>query len=246
VKCGCNDAFVVELIDVDDNVAEVATSDGKRVDIERSLLRPLLRGERLRRWGSQPDREHIIWTHGANAAPLTSLPPLAARWLGRWKRRLDARTDSKHRSRWWSLFRTDGAACDAPRVVWGDLGREPRASVLDAGDPTVPLNSCYVARCESAGDAHALAALLNGPLARAWLSAIAEPARGGYRRYLGWTMSLLPIPRDWERARAILGPIGERARGGAAPTENELLLASLEAYNVDHDTVAPLVAWMSC
>ena len=63
--------------------------------------------------------------------------------------------------------------------------------MLLAGDATVPLNSCYVARCRDCATPIALAALLNSPLARAWLDAIAEPARGGYHRYLGWTLSLL-------------------------------------------------------
>jgi hypothetical protein len=246
VKCGCNDAFIVSLLSADKDVADVETSDGRRVQIEESLLRPLLRGEQLSAWRPRVGGEHIIWTHGTDDAPLASLPPNAARWLGRWKRPLDARTDSRHRTRWWSLFRTESAACRTPRVVWGDVGRQPRASVIDAGDPTVPLNSCYVARCATSADAHALVALLNGPLARAWLNAIAEPARGGYRRYLGWTMSLLPIPRQWERARELLAPLGEQGRAGSPPTDHELLVASLHAYGLDHDDVAPLVAWMSC
>jgi hypothetical protein len=117
--------------------------------------------------------------------------------------------------------------------------------VLDAGDRRVPLNSCYVARCRNAGDAHALATLLNGPLARAWLDTIAEPARGGYKRYLGWTLSLLPMPADWDRAVSILAPIGQRARHGASPSEAELLDASLDAYGVARDDVMPLVAWLA-
>jgi hypothetical protein len=78
------------------------------------------------------------------------------------------------------------------------------------------------------------------------LNAIAEPARGGYHRYLGWTMSLLPIPRDWPRARAILAPLGHAARHGRPPNDHELLRLSLAAYDVEHDDLAGLVAWMSC
>ncbi|MEO6877631.1 MAG: N-6 DNA methylase, partial [Gemmatimonadaceae bacterium] len=137
VKCGCNDAFIVTLLSASNGVAEVETSNGRRIQIEQNVLRPLLRGEQLSPWQPRIGHEHIIWTHGVDDAPLTSLPPLAARWLGRWKRRLDARTDSRHRAKWWSLFRTDGAACRTPRVVWGDVGRQPRASVINAGDPTV-------------------------------------------------------------------------------------------------------------
>jgi hypothetical protein len=245
VKCGCNDAFVVELLDVDDDLAQVLGADGTRVTIERALLRPLLRGEHLRRWRIPEARDHIIWTHGDDGAPLPSLPKYAARWLARWRRTLDARTDARHRGRWWSLFRTESARNDRVRVVWGDVGREPRASVLDGGSAAVPLNSCYVARCRDVDDANVLATLLNGPLARAWLSAIAEPARGGYHRYLGWTLSLLPVPADWERARAVLAPLGERGRRGEPLTERELFDASVAAYRLTRDEVAPLVAWQS-
>ncbi|HEY4219529.1 MAG TPA: N-6 DNA methylase [Gemmatimonadaceae bacterium] len=246
IKCGCNDAFVVKLEAVRGDLARVMTSDGRSIELEYAMLRPLLRGEQLEPWNARPGADHVIWTMGADGSPLGTLPPLTARWLARWRRRLDARTDAKHRARWWTLFRTDGAAHGAPRVVWCDMGRQPRASVLDAGDATVPLNSCYVVRCASADDAHALVALLNGPLARAWLNAIAEPARGGYRRYLGWTMSLLPIPRDWSRARDILAPLGRAARLGVPPADPELFRAALDAYEAEHDDLAALVAWMSC
>jgi hypothetical protein len=243
VKCGCNDAFIVELIDADDNLAEVLTADGRRITIERSLIRPLLRGEQLQRWRPPSTNESIIWTHDAHDSPLVQLPPRASKWFSRWRRQLAARTDARGRPRWWSVFRTESARFDRPRVIWGDVGREPRASVLDAGEPTVPLNSCYVTRCQNAADAHALAALLNGPVTRAWLDALAEPARGGYRRYFGWTMSLLPLPANWSRAREILAPLGERARAGTPPTEIALLDASLAAYGLDSEVVAPLVAW---
>ena len=245
VKCGYNDAFVVEVIASLGSTAEVRARDGRVGTIERELLRPLVRGERLARWSARSDAEHIIWTHDALDAPVGALPPHAARWFAHWRRALLARADARRASRWWSLFRTESARTDQSRVVWADIGREPRASVLVAGDATVPLNSCYVVRCRDERDAHALAALLNGPLARAWLNAAAEPARGGYRRYLGWTLALLPLPSDWHRARETLAPLSRRAHDGAAPSDAELLDTALESYRVSLDLVAPLVAWMS-
>jgi hypothetical protein len=190
-----------------------------------------------------PSTDAIIWTHDAAGDALRSLPLRTARWLSGWRRQLAARVDSRDKPQWWTLFRTEAAATDRPRVVWGDVGREPRASVLLVGDPRVPLNTCYVSRCRDALDAFALAALLNGPLARAWLDSLAEPARGGYRRYLGWTMSLLPIPNDWTHAREILGPLGEAGACGKPPTEQELLDASLTAYGAGRNEMAAMVAW---
>jgi hypothetical protein len=246
VKCGCNDAFIVTLDDIVDDRATVIAADGTRFVVERALLRPLLRGESLSRWHADQSDEFILWTHDPLGAPLTNLPPLARRWFQRWRPMLANRADARHRARWWSLFRIESARGDRPRVVWGDVGREPRALVLDAGDPRVPLNTCYVARCRDSTDAHAFATLLNSPLARAWLDAIAEPARGGYRRYLGWTTALLPMPGNWRRARALLAPLSERARSAAnAPGDAELLDAALAAYELDLDAVAPLVAWLT-
>ena len=243
VKCGCNDAFVVEILGSDDDFVDVLTMDRKRVTIDRAMLRPLLKGERLRRWTVPPSIDAIIWTHDMHGSVLRSLPTRTERWLSGWRRQLAARSDARDRAPWWSLFRTEAAATDRARVVWGDVGREPRASVLLPGDTRVPLNTCYVVRCPDASDAFALAALLNGPLARAWLDGLAEPARGGYRRYLGWTMSLLPIPDEWQRARDVLAPLGESGACGRPPSDQQLLDASLTAYGADRPAMTALVAW---
>jgi hypothetical protein len=242
VKCGCNDAFVVDRGARDS--AMVAVTQGERRGlIEPDLLRPLLRGDTLTAWRVQPTTAAIVWTHAPDGAPLTALPEGAARWLGPWRRRLAARADLRGTRAWWSLFRTEGASSSRHRVVWGDFGRRPRAAVIPAGDDTVPLNSCYVLSCAELDDALALAALLNSPLAAAWLNTIAEPARGGWHRYLGWTISLLPVPTDWARARGILAPIAERAVLGAPPSDVELVDAVCRAYRLKHVNLAPLLAW---
>jgi hypothetical protein len=105
----------------------------------------------------------------------------------------------------------------------------------------VPLNTCYVLRCADVVDAHALAALLNSPLAAAWLAVLAEPARGGYHRYLAWTVARLPLPDEWMRAREILAPLARRALAGDAPTADELLAAALRAYRLRAASVQPLL-----
>ncbi|HEU4563200.1 MAG TPA: hypothetical protein VFS05_01080, partial [Gemmatimonadaceae bacterium] len=242
VKCGCNEAFVVEWEGGDDVLARVRSGSRTGV-LERALLRPLIRGERVAPWHPAGDAEWLLYPHDDAGAPLRALPPYAARWLGRWRARLRARADARSTGRWWSLFRTAGAAAGRARVVWADVGRAPRALVLPAGDCTVALNSCYVLPCADGGDALALAALLNSPLAAAWLGALAEPARGGYRRFLAWTVALLPIPRDWPYARAALLPLAERAIRGDAPSELELLEGAMRAYRLRAVDVEALLAW---
>lgn len=257
IKCGCNDAFVVRHVataaglsqaDVGANAGraagdvDVVGAGGRAGTLPAAMLRPVLRGEGLEAWRAETD-ESILWTHDAGDRPLAVLPDAAAAWLGRWRRTLERRTDARHAARWWELFRTEGARCDQPRIVWADVGRTPRAVVLDAGDDRVPLNSCYAVRCRTLDDALAGAAWLNAPLAASWLAVLAEPARGGYLRYMAWTMAMLPLPRDWPRARVILAPLAERAIAANVPDRETFLAASLEALGLRRAAAAPLLAW---
>lgn len=245
VKTGCNSAFVVERRENDGDAMLVRVgSAGDGFLVESDRLRPVLRGEDLRPFSHDgvASRMAIIWTHDEPGVPLAELPPATRQWLRRWRQVLESRTDSRG-ERWWSLFRTEAARTDRPRVVWNDIGRRPRALVLPAGDPVVPLNSCYVVRARCDDDAHALAALLNSDIAAAWLGAIAEPARGGYRRFLGWTCARLPIPRVGSHAWATLAAIGRRAAGGTPPEAGALSAAVCEAFDLPHAALSPLLAW---
>ncbi|HEV2641746.1 MAG TPA: hypothetical protein VGT98_03525, partial [Candidatus Elarobacter sp.] len=242
VKSGCNAAFVVHWLGESDGIARI--TDGERTgEIEASMLRPLVRGETLTAWRANGSAEQILWTHD-DRGPVRALPPGAARWLAVHRRTLERRSDARGAGRWWSLFRTESADCGRARVVWSDFGRRPRAAVLAAGDPMVPLNTCYTIPCPSHQDALALAALFNSPLAAAWLAVLAEPARGGYRRFLGWTMARFPLPADWPRARALLAPLAESALRGDVPSSVALQNAALAAYRLRPDVISPLLEWM--
>ena len=244
VKCGLNDAFIVTRSSVTSGLARITSVNGREGEIESAYLRPLARGEGVMPWLAPTGGQFLVWPHDARGRVLQTLPPGLARWFAPHRRALLARSDARSAGRWWSLFRTDGARDDEPRVIWADIGRVPRATVLVAGDPTVPLNSCYVVRSPSADDAAALSALLNSPLIASWLSIVAEPARGGYRRYLGWTMSLLPIPTEWERHGPRLSLLACRARNEPeSVSDSDLLDATIDAYGLRHRDVEPLLTW---
>jgi hypothetical protein len=242
VKTGCNSAYIVRVETIDGDLACI-TGGSRRGIIEREMLRPLIRGETLEKWTVAGPREYLVWTHDEHNRPRRALPPLARRWLLPFHDTLSARSDLHGRFPWWSVFRTESASHAKPRVIWADFGLTPRATVVEARAPFVALNSCYVVSCETIDDAHALATLLNSSLAAAWLNSIAEPARGGYRRYLGWTLSLLPIPVDWNRARSMLSPLGERAMRGDVPADDEILREVLEAYQLCLADAQPLLSW---
>lgn len=240
VKSGCNAAFVVRVQSAARGIAAVVSADGERGSVEEALLRPALRGESVARWTRAPAEEHVIWTHDERGTAMPKLPSRAREWLGRHYSDLSLRADARGAGRWWSLFRTDAADATRARVVWADFGRRPSALVLPAGDRAVPLNSCYVVHCPDEADARAVCAILNSRIAASWLNAIAEPARGGYRRYLGWTMALLPLPANWQRAVSDLG-----ARDFSS-AEEHLDDAVLRAYGVRAAEMTALLEWQSC
>lgn len=239
VKCGVNDAFLVAATEDHDDRAHIASGDHTGT-IERTLLRPALAGHMV---GRNTPPTSIIWTHDHTGSPLRSLPPLTNRWLHHWRPQLEHRRDATHRLPWWTLFRTNSASSQHPRVVWADFGQQLRSCVLEAGDPTVPLNTCYVLRMPTLDDAYAMHAWLSAPVCDAWMHIIAEPARGGWRRFLGWTIASLPVPRHWPRARTLLAPIGRRIGTDHAPSPDEHHHAAADAIGLPRKQLAPLLQW---
>jgi hypothetical protein len=148
------------------------------------------------------------------------------------------------REPWWTLFRTDLLAPHGWRVVWPDIGRTLRATLLPPHAAPVPINSCYGVRLHDPIDALALLALLNAPTTTAWLSLIAEPARGGFHRFMGWTVLALPMP-PWTATRELLAPLAARVRRGETVPVELLHRTALEAYGTSHAELAPLLEWTS-
>jgi hypothetical protein len=230
IKTGLNEAFLV-------GESEIPT--GLRAAVRRAV-----RGDQVRAWQYASSTTSIVVPHDAHGKALRTLSSALSQHFAPYHRALLARTDLRPREPWWSLFRTDLLSPTGWRVIWADIGRSLRAALLPPGDTSVPLNTCYGVRLHDPVDAHALLALLNAPTTTAWLSLVAEPARGGYHRFLGWTVLSLPIP-EWTRAREMLAPIAARARRGDAVTTEALHSATLSAYDVEHHTIAPLLAWTS-
>ena len=262
VKCGCNAAFLVHAEEHADDGATVTSLAGpiRQSVIERTLLRPAIRGDSIagsfthdagggRAGNTAPPHDlRVLWTHGADGLPLRTLPPATTRWLAQWRPRLQSRRDSRHAQPWWTLFRTDAARSELPRLVWADIARRMRCTVLPAGDPAVPLNSCYVMRLPSLDDAYALHALLSSTIANAWLGVLAEPARGGFRRFLGWTVAAMPVPHDWARTVRLLRPYGAALASAAPDTPSHVSLAALDAavlqaFQLPPLLISPLLDW---
>jgi hypothetical protein len=177
------------------------------------LIRWALRGRDLRGLTVRP-RRRLLWTHGADGAPLIELPPEVQAYLAPFSAVLLRRADQAGGPPW-ALFRTRAAA--APhRVVWADVARRLSAAALTgtADERLIPLNSCYVGPARDGAMARRIAAWLNAT----WIGAVARagavPASGGYARFSAATVGALPLPTT-VLTDSRLDPLTRAGRAGA-------------------------------
>lgn len=200
VKTGADDLFVL--------------------DRELPGSRPALRGRDIAAWRCRP-RRYVLWTHGADGLPLARLPREITELLSPHDARLRRRADYRAGPPW-QLFRT-GLAFATHRVVWPDLGRRLAAAVPAV--ELVPLNTVYGIATRDAADAAALAALFNSCWLTALARLVADPARGGFRRFNARVVRGLPVPAQASPVWAELA-----RRGQCCETADELVA---EAFQLD-------------
>ena len=182
--------------------------------------RPALRGRDLAPWRATP-RAHVLWTHSADGRPLERLPPELAYLLEPQLERLRRRSDYRAGAPW-QVFRT-GLAYAPHRVLWPDVARRLAAAV--PAPDLVPLNTVYGIATRTADDALALAALLNSRWLTALARLVADPARGGFRRFNARVVRALPVPAAESPAWRAL------AAAGARGVTDDAAVADL--YNLD-------------
>jgi hypothetical protein len=152
--------------------------------------------------------------------PLTRLPTEVLELLAPHDERLRRRADYRGGAAW-QLFRTSLGL--APyRVIWPDIAKRLAAAVPERD--AVPLNTVYGIATRDACDALALAALFNTTWITGLARLVADPARGGFRRFNARVIRGLPIPAS--------GPVWDQlARRGSRCEPADDLIA--EAFELD-------------
>jgi hypothetical protein len=191
VKTGADRLLLVTPLETASDVCTIRC-DGRVFTIERSVLRPAVRGRDVSPFTASPSRM-VLWPCDAAGRMRPSLPPGAVRWLATYERALTRRADYRGGPPW-TVFRT-AAGVAANRVVWPDLARACAAVALDVVAPdAIPLNTCYVAAAPDEDTALAVAATLNSTWIRVLVRACADEARGDYRRHNARVMAEVPVP----------------------------------------------------
>ncbi len=184
-------------------------------------VRPSMSGSGL---GRTPKSEILFCYDGA--APMDRVPKVLEDYFAGHARRLQQRSDFDRRGPLWQLFRVRDDT-QAPKVAWRDMSvlLDP---VVVAAD-FVPMNTVYYAPFDDPAAAAGFARWMASIPVRAVAYALAERARGGWRRHFAWVVRMLPVP-DLRGGWASFH--GWREFGVSARDE-----AALEAW-LGHDGVA--------
>ncbi|OIP38791.1 MAG: hypothetical protein AUK47_11140 [Deltaproteobacteria bacterium CG2_30_63_29] len=196
IVTGCNQAFIPESVVplADSSNSLLRFADGREAEVESCVLRALLRGSDIAPYRAVTSQQ-LLFTHAEDGSALPALPPRLAEALGARHAELAKRADLRSTMPIWSLFRVHSDLF-APKVVWRDISQQLEAAFIPANEALLPLNTAYYTAVKDADEGYLLAALLNSGPARRLAAAIAEHARGDYRRYFSWVVGLLPWPFD--------------------------------------------------
>jgi hypothetical protein len=171
-----------------------------RAELERSLLRPALRGRDVRAGEARPELSALVVQDPARRAPiplaeLAARAPLTLAYLTRFRDVLESRgsrmvRDLAARTAFYAQFGIGDYTFAPHQVVWNRMGNRLRAAAI--APPLLATDTCCLIACTSADEARYLAALLNStPVAEALASA-SNPGRGFASP---GTIELLRLPR---------------------------------------------------
>ncbi|HUY13554.1 MAG TPA: N-6 DNA methylase [Terriglobia bacterium] len=203
VKTSANDIFVVTASESTDSAAEamITTEGGETLRLERSLLRPLIRGRDLRAWGYSIS-DAIIWTHhDEDGEVLSSLPKRAEQYFLRHSKDLQARDDFKNGMPIWTLFRVSREKLGL-KVAWKKYGTEMQSCMVEKEHSLgktgkrllVPLQTAYFIPIEARDKGLLLAGVFNSIPFKTLMMSFATRARGAYFHYISWIVGLGVLP----------------------------------------------------
>ena len=224
--------------------------------VETAGLRPLVRGADIDAFRYDVGG-HIIWCHDAEAAPAPPGPRLA-RFLEKHRDRLTGRSGYRTGLPLGAVFRLSEETL-GPKVAWHDLSDTLRAVALPATVPfdgrpreLVPLNTVYFLPSADRSASILMAGILNSLPVRCFARAVAERAKDARFRFFAWTLSTLPLPREWHSGRpataiARLSTAAHEA-GGIDPADQDRLDRAVGAqYGLGAeqlDTLRRFDAWL--
>jgi hypothetical protein len=212
-------------------------------------FRPVFGGRNVRQGRVEPEG-HLIWGYDEMGQVRTSAPAPLEAFFEEHRAELEARADHRPGMKPWEIFRLN-RGLHGPKVVWRDMGPMLEAAVADP--EFIPLNTVYFIGTKGTERAEVLAAVLNSAPMRGVARAVAERARGGWRRHLAWVMRMLPLPASLAHWLTREGPTVDRpvtrlvkvVTAEAGPAEPGVVDACVaDCFGLDSSQLSVLRDWL--
>ena len=200
IKTGCNEAFIID----EAKRAEILSncqSDDERKRTE-AIIRPILRGRDIRRYGYDWAGLYIIGTFPALKLDIESYPSLKQYFLDfgydRLKQTGDKGARKKTTNQW---FETQDSISywedfNKPKIVWGNLNLKGAYTHAPAG---IYVNApCPIIATENLAILH----ILNSNVADYYIRSLGVTRSGGYFEYKPMFVGKLPIPLSIDHLQA--------------------------------------------
>jgi methylase of polypeptide subunit release factors len=213
IKSSANNIYILEEIKLAEENLLICKTLGKvKVNIEKSIVFPLVTGKNISAWNF--NYEYIIIPHRAPDWK----PIIESKFKKEYPNTYDYFNDKSRREKllarkdynaklglpFYMVFRISKQKVGNIKVAYGKLGKMLEASVIPAkvrdqtlGNSFIQMDSStYFIQFKDEREAHYLSALLNSTALRAFSYGFGNP-KGGvpFRQFLQWNIAILPIPK---------------------------------------------------
>ena len=206
IVSGDNKVLFVDIVDKNGETVEIECAvDGGHYELESEIVRPLLRGDVIERFGSTQAHEAVVYPHKIHRGETRPIPeeklqneyPLTFEYLTRFKERLvDRGTGDMRYREWYALYRSrEKQLFEAPKVITPDVCQRCEFTVDHDGTVFLPDTAYGIVpeRNEKRHREYLLAVLNSAPM---WFFVYhtSSVLRGDFRRFKTSYLSPLPIP----------------------------------------------------
>jgi len=191
IKTGYNEAFIITTEKRDEILVACADEDErKRTD---ALIRPILRGRDIKRYGYEDSHLYLINTHNGIKGKLERIHiedyPAVKAHLDQYWDKISTRADKGD-----TPFNLRNCAYlddfSKPKIAWGNLNLSGTYSFVPAG---VFINAPSTFMSTSK---HSILHILNSKLADFYIRSLGVTRNGGYFEYKPMFVDKLPIPQN--------------------------------------------------
>ena len=220
ILTGCNEAFIID----ENKRAEILARCVDAAERERTeqIIRPILRGRDIKRYGYDWAHLYIITTFPAFHLDIEDYPSVKKHLLSFGKERLEqtgkehivngARVKARKKSnnKWFETQDTIGYWDDfnKPKIVWADLARTGNAFIYDEAGFTAP-NTTYLIASDDTSMLKYLIGLLNSKAMLQYLDWVSAKLDETGWRWFKQYVELFPIPSTTTDAVKIINLVNK-------------------------------------